>query len=218
MTTILIAEDDTDIGNILEHTLTNEGYSTLRAYSGTEALMIVKDKKPSLILLDMMLPGLTGDKLLPKVGDIPVIVLSALSDTETKVRMLKGGAYDYITKPYDTDELLARIAVALRNAVHKGRGVISCHGIELDTDTHKVTLNGAEIHLTRTEYAILKLLMQNDGQVVSKLSILDRISDDTPDCTESSLKQHISNLRRKLRAYDDTDHIEAVWGIGFKVR
>ena len=218
MTEILIIEDDMSIGNMLEKTLTNEGYAASRAYSGTEALLILKEKKPSLILLDLMLPGLSGEELLPKIKGIPVIVMSAKSDSATKVDMLLGGAYDYITKPFDIDELLARITVALRKGRLEQSGIISCKGLTLDTQTHTVTVNEKEIKLTRTEFAILKLLMQNPDKVAAKLTILDKISEDTPDCTESSLKQHISNLRKKLKADDGQDRIEAVWGIGFKLR
>lgn len=218
MTEILIIEDDMSIGNMLEKTLTNEGYAASRAYSGTEALLLLKESKPSLILLDLMLPGLSGEELLPRLKGIPVIVMSAKSDSATKVDMLLGGAYDYITKPFDIDELLARITVALRKGRLEDRGMISCKGLTLDTQTHTVTVNETEIKLTRTEFAILKLLMQNPDKVVAKLTILDKISEDTPDCTESSLKQHISNLRKKLKADDGQDRIEAVWGIGFKLR
>lgn len=218
MTEILIIEDDMSIGNMLEKTLTNEGYAASRAYSGTEALLILKEKKPSLILLDLMLPGLSGEELLPKIKGIPVIVMSAKSDSATKVDMLLGGAYDYITKPFDIDELLARITVALRKGRLEQSGIISCKGLTLDTQTHTVNVNEKEIKLTRTEFAILKLLMQNPDKVAAKLTILEKISEDTPDCTESSLKQHISNLRKKLKADDGQDRIEAVWGIGFKLR
>ena len=218
MTEILMIEDDMSIGNMLEKTLTNEGYAASRAYSGTEALLLLKESKPSLILLDLMLPGLSGEELLPRLKGIPVIVMSAKSDSATKVDMLLGGAYDYITKPFDIDELLARITVALRKGRLEDSGMISCKGLTLDTQTHTVTVNETEIKLTRTEFAILKLLMQNPDKVVAKLTILDKISEDTPDCTESSLKQHISNLRKKLKADDGQDRIEAVWGIGFKLR
>ena len=218
MTEILIIEDDMSIGNMLEKTLTNEGYAASRAYSGTEALLLLKESKPSLILLDLMLPGISGEELLPRLKGIPVIVMSAKTDSATKVDMLLGGAYDYITKPFDIDELLARITVALRKGRLEDSGIISCKGLTLDTQTHTVTVNETEIKLTRTEFAILKLLMQNPDKVVAKLTILDKISEDTPDCTESSLKQHISNLRKKLKADDGQDRIEAVWGIGFKLR
>jgi DNA-binding response OmpR family regulator len=163
-----------------------------------------------------MLPGLSGEKLLPQIKGIPVIVVSAKADVSDKVGLLMGGAADYITKPFDMRELLARIAVQLRkNATDTDENVIRFADISLDTDKHTAEVNGAEVRLTRTEYAILKLLMQNPGQVVAKLTILDRISADTPDCTEDSLKIHIHNLRRKLKTAAGRDYISAVWGIGF---
>ena len=216
MSHILIIDDDEHISGMLSEALTAEGYTISAAYSGTEALMLLSKEKPDLILLDLMLPGLSGEKLLPQIKDIPVIIVSAKADVADKVELLLGGAADYITKPFDMQELLARIAVQLRkNSGNTDRTALSFCGITLNTDTHTVDINGTEIKLTRTEYAILKLLMQNPEQVVAKLTILERISDDTPDCTEDSLKIHIHNLRRKLKAVTGKEYISAVWGIGF---
>lgn len=217
MTTIAVIDDDINIGNLLEKVLTNEGYAVIRAYSGTEALLLLGQRRPDLVLLDLMLPGLTGEELLPKIKDIPVIILSAKIDTDNKVRLLLDGAVDYITKPFETSELLARITVALRSKRSQPTSLLTFGELALDQDTHIVTVRDEEIKLTRTEFAILKLLMINHGQAVAKLTILDRIAEDTPDCTESSLKQHISNLRRKLRQAGGREYIEAVWGIGFKL-
>ena len=126
-----------------------------------------------------------------------------------KVKLLLEGAVDYITKPFDTRELLARIAVQLRlRPASAASSVLTLGGLSMDSDTHTVTASGSEVHLTRTEYAILKLLLKNPSQVITKSLLLDRISEDTPDC----------NLRRKLREADGKDYIEAVWGIGFKMR
>lgn len=219
MKNILIIDDDIHIGNVLEETLKKEGYDILRAYSGTEALLVLSQTKPDLVLLDLMLPGLNGEEVLPQIKDIPVIVLSAKVDVESKVDLLLGGAADYVTKPFNTKELLARIAVQLRNTANTGESSVLTFGeMELNTDTHIVTIGTNYIKLTRTENAILKLFMKNPTQVITKSLMLERISDDTPDCTESSLKMHISNLRKKLREVTDKDYIEAVWGIGFKLR
>ncbi|MDD7516214.1 response regulator transcription factor [Ruminococcus flavefaciens] len=216
MPNIMIIDDDTHISEMLSEALSSEGYTVSAAYSGTEALMLLSGKKPDLVLLDLMLPGLTGEKLLPKIKDIPVIIVSAKADVSNKVELLLGGAADYITKPFDMQELLARIAVQLRSSNRiTEKTVLRFGGISLDTETHRVNVNGADIKLTRTEYAILKLLMLNPEQVVAKLTILERISEDTPDCTEDSLKIHVHNLRRKLRSAADKDYISAVWGIGF---
>lgn len=215
---ILIIDDDVHIGDMLEEILSREGYRVSRAYSGTEALLALSAHAPDLVLLDLMLPGLSGEEVLPKIKGIPVIVVSAKTDMRNKVDLLLGGAADYITKPFDIPELLARITVALRRVAVAERSVLTHGGLRLDTDTHLVTAGEREIKLTRTEYAILKLLMQNPTQVLSKSQLLDRISLDTPDCTESSLKIHVSNLRKKLREADGEEHIEAVWGIGFKLK
>ena len=219
MKNILIIDDDLDIGNVLEEILKNEGYSVSRAYSGTEAVFVLSQSRPDLILLDLMLPGLSGEEVLPYIKGIPVIVMSAKVDVDNKVELLLGGAVDYVTKPFHTKELLARIAVHLRifDTLDKSE-ILTFEEIELDVDTHIVRIKDTEIKLTRTEYAILKLLMQNPSQVVSKSQLLDRISEDTPDCTVSSLKTHISNLRKKLREVSGKEYVETVWGIGFKMK
>lgn len=216
---ILIIDDDIFIGNVLEEALVKEGYSVLRAYSGTEAVYILSDAKPDLVLLDLMLPGLNGEDVLPKIKGIPVIIVSAKVDIDNKVDLLLGGAVDYVTKPFHMRELLARIEVHLRGAkTVPAVSELTFEDITLGLDTHIVTIGTNEVKLTRTEYAILKMLMQNPTQVITKSQLLDRISEDTPDCTESSLKMHVSNLRKKLREMNGKDYIEAVWGIGFKMR
>ena len=218
MKTILIIDDDVYIGDMLSEALGQEGYGVLRAYSGTEAIMILDTKKPDLVLLDLMLPGLSGEEILPRIKGIPVIVLSAKADAGSKVSLLLGGAQDYVTKPFDLSELMARIAVQLRQAGDREGSVLKFDDIELDTSMHTVHIGTQEVKLTRTEYAILKLLMQKPSQVFTKSQLLDKISADTPDCTDSSLKIHISNLRKKLREPSGKDYIEAVWGIGFKLK
>ena len=217
---IFIVDDDIHIGNMLEEVLQREGYKVSRAYSGTEALLVLSSQTPDLILLDLMLPGLNGEDVLPKIQGIPVIVLSAKSETAHKVQLLLDGACDYITKPFDLTELLARITVQLRNASSQPilRHTLTFQEINLNAETHSVSVQDRPVKLTRTEYAILKLLMENPSQVITKSVLLDRISEDTPDCMESSLKEHISNLRKKLKAITDKDYIEAVWGIGFKMK
>ncbi len=218
MKKIAIIEDDQHIGDILERTLAREGYGVLRAYSGTAALYLLSEHTPDLILLDLMLPGLSGEKILSQMKGIPVIVVSAKIGIDDKVDMLLGGAADYITKPFDMKELLARITVQLRKSSgQEPSAVLSCGALRLDMASHELVIKNIPVKLTKTEYAILKLLMQNPKQAISKAVILDRICEDTPDCTERSLKQHISNLRKKLRDAGDREYIEAVWGIGFKL-
>ncbi len=221
--TILIIDDDENIGNMLNEALIKEGYEVLRAYSGTEALMVLEKSRPDLVLLDLMLPGLSGEEVLPKLKGIPVIIVSAKTDIDHKVRLLYEGASDYITKPFVISELMARIAALLRLSAIIGQSsaevveaCITVGDITLNNSLYIVTIGKTEVPLTRTEAAILNILMINSGRPVGRSTILDRIADSTPDCTERSLKQHISNIRKKLEAVDGIDHIEAVYGIGFK--
>ena len=215
--TILIIDDDIQIGNLEQEVLEREGYICYRAYSGTEAILLLEKQQQDLILLDLMLPGISGEDVLRRINGIPIIVVSAKVGIDDKVSMLTGGAVDYITKPFNTRELSARVAVALRKAPMIKSEVYRCGDISLDTSSHSVSINGNEIKLTKTEYAIMKLLMQNPDQVIAKSVILDNIAEDTLDCTESSLKTHISHIRTKLREIEGKEYIESIWGIGFKL-
>ena len=214
---ILVIDDDIHIGNLLQEALEGEGYRVSRAYSGTEALLALERTRPDLILLDLMLPGLSGEEVLPRLSGIPVIVVSAKADIDSKTALLLGGAADYVTKPFVLRELLARITARLREGAVRGGGALVFGSLRLEPDTRSVSADGTEVRLTRTEYAILKLLLANPAQVVTKSRLLEEIGQDTPDCTESSLKTHMSNLRKKLRDAGAGDCIESVWGIGFKM-
>lgn len=219
MYNIMIIDDDLYINKMLEEALVQAGYAVTKAFSGKEALDIVGKVRPDLVLLDLMLPGLSGEELLPHLRGIPVIVVSAKIDVKNKVELLLGGAADYVTKPFDMDELMARITVQLRKPQSgeiENDDLVCVENVKLNTSLLQVTIEGTEVTLTRTECAILKILMVNAGRPVGRSTILDRISMDTPDCTERSLKQHISNIRKKLQAVDEKDHIEAIYGIGFK--
>lgn len=218
MKQVLIIDDDIYIGNVIEEALIKEGYQVLRAYSGTEAIYVLSASTPDLILLDLMLPGLSGEEVLSQIKGIPVIVVSAKIDVDDKVALLLGGATDYITKPFEMKELLARITVALRGSVVSANSILSFDNLRLDITTHEVFVGQHGANLTRTEYAILKILMQNPSQVIAKSVLLERISEDTPDCTDNSLKTHISHLRKKLRDIGGKEYIDAVWGIGFKLK
>ncbi len=220
---LLIVEDDISVGNMLQEALEIEGYEVARAYSGTEALMLLEKKKPDLVLLDLMLPGLSGDELITHLDGVPTIVTSARSDLDSKIELLKKGACDYVTKPFVISELLARIEAHLRlvsdrkgTTISVEDDVIRAGKIALDTSLMTVIIEDKETNLTRTEAAILSILMRNAGRPLGRNTILDRISEETPDCTERSLKQHVSNIRKKLQQLDDIDHIEAIYGIGFQ--
>lgn len=204
MYTIAVIDDDIFIGDMLEKALSKEGYQVIRAYSGTEALLLLERRRPDLILLDLMLPGLSGEQVIEKISDIPVIVVSARTSVDDKVTLLTGGAVDYVTKPFDIRELMARISAQIRaaeNQREKSREakMLIFEEIRMNLETREVFVEGKPVHLTPTEFAVLKQLMRNPEQVVTKSRILDAISMDTPDCTEGSLKIHISNIRKKLK-------------------
>ena len=216
---ILIVDDDIHISNMLFEVLTKQEYKVSRAYSGTEALLFLSMEKLDLILLDLMLPGLSGEEVLEKIKYIPTIIVSAKEDMDNKVNLLMGGAADYVTKPFDMNELLARINIQLRNSNSTIKNdLIVFDDIIINTKNYSVMVNSVSVKLTKTEFAILKLLMKNPEQVMTKSVILDKISIDTPDCVESSLKVHIRNLRKKLKTAGGKNYIEAVWGIGFKMK
>lgn len=215
---ILIVDDDLHISNMLSELLQKNNYRVSCAYSGTETILFLEKEKPDLILLDLMLPGLSGEEVLEKIKNIPTMIVSAKADMDNKVNLLLSGAVDYITKPFDVNELLARINVQLRKSnSYSDNDLLIFDDIVMDKSKYTVSVNTIPVKLTKTEFAVLKLLMENSGQVMTKSVILDKISKDTPDCVESSLKVHISNIRKKLKAAGNKNYIEAVWGIGFKM-
>ncbi len=217
MKNILIVEDDKDIHNLIKEVLTKENYKPIDAYSGTEAILLIEKEQIDLILLDLMLPGLNGEEVIQKVKDIPIIVISAKTSTEDKVNVLLSGANDYITKPFDSKELLARIKVQLRKREEKKNSELKYKDMVLENNSHTLHINDKNVNLTKTEYAILKQLLLTPNQVITKTHLLELISEDTPDCDENSLKVHISNLRKKIKSVTNEEYIESVWGIGFKL-
>ena len=215
---ILVVEDDIDINNIIKEIIQKENYKIFDAYSGTEALMILEKENINLILLDLMLPGLSGEEIIKREKNIPIIVISAKTSTQDKVNVLLEGANDYITKPFKAEELLARVKVQLRIAVNENKqNQLKFKDMLLEQDGKTLYIKNQKIYLTKTEYAILKQLLLNSNRVVTKTKLLELISLDTMDCDENSIKVHISNLRKKIRQITDKEYIEAVWGIGYKL-
>ena len=215
MARILIIEDDPDINSILCSLLTDNGYDVERAFNGAEAIPAI-GTLPDLILMDLMLPDTTGEELLTHVSEgIPVIAVSARSSVDDKVDLLSLGCVDYVTKPFDNKELLARIEVALK--FKKSGRSYSCGNLTMDESSHSVKVDGNPVRLTPTEYAIVKILLVNQDRVISKAELIESASKFTPDLVEDSLKVHMSNLRRKMKQAGSTAEIEAVWGIGFRL-
>ena len=214
MSKILIVEDDITIHNLLKELL--QEYVLLDAYSGTEALLLLEKNDIDLILLDLNLPGLSGEEIIKKINNIPIIVISAKTSIDDKVNNLLNGAIDYITKPFNNKELLARIKTNLKrnkNIKHN----LTYKELKLLNDNHTLLVNNNKISLTKTEYAIIKQLIIHEKEVIPKNKLLDLISIDTLDCDENSLKVHISNIRKKIKQYSSYNYIEAVWSIGFKL-
>ena len=215
MARILIIEDDKDINKIMSGLLTKNGYEVERAFNGKEAEPKIKTI-PDLILMDLMLPDTTGEELLKLVpSGTPVIAVSARSTVDDKVDLLSLGCVDYITKPFDNKELLARIEVALK--FKKNVQSFAFANLTMDEASHGITVDGNPVRLTPTEYAIIKVLLVNSDSVISKSELLEAATKFTPDLVEDSLKVHMSNLRRKLKQAGFTGEIEAVWGIGFRL-
>lgn len=216
MKTIVVIDDDIYISSLISILLEKNGYRVIKGYSGTEALLLLEKERPDLILLDLMLPGISGEEVLSKIKGTPVIVISAKDSPKDKVSSLLGGAVDYISKPFDNDELLARITLRLRESVRK-ENVLCSNGFTLDDSSKEIKYKDHILKLTRTEYSILKQLIIMDGTTITKSSLLNKISLDTPDCTENSLKQHVSNLRKKIESVAGEVKIENIWGVGFRL-
>ena len=218
MKKILVVEDDNTIHKIIEDILKKEHYIVISAYSGTEAISIIENDNIDLILLDLMLPGINGEDIVKKVNKtLPIIVISAKTSSVDKAKVLLEGANDYITKPYEKIELLARIQVQLRISSNKNKN-LKYKEIELLEDNKTMKIQTNKIILTRTEYTIMKELLLNPSKVVTKTRLLDLMSIDSENCDESSLKVHISNIRKKIRKITQVEYLEAVWGIGFKIK
>ena len=218
MKTILIVDDDVYIGDMLEELLAKENYAVGRAYSGTEALLYLSSRHPDLILLDLMLPGLSGEELLPLIKDIPVIVVSAKAEVSDKVELLLGGAADYITKPFSMNELLARLSAHLRREQRSRVRTKTKFSEELviDYSDRSLFIKGNRIELSNKEFEIIQLLSMNAGQVFDREKIyeiiwgIDGVGDNVV------IKEHIRRIRLKFAEYTEKSYITTVWGVGYK--
>ncbi len=217
MEKILIVEDNIEIHNLIKNILEREKYIVYNAYSGTEALMILEKERIDLILLDLILPGKSGEEIINIIKDIPIIVISAKISVQDKIKALLNGANDYITKPFDSDELVTRVKVQLRSKENKKNKELIYKDMILKQDSRFLYIKDQKVHLTKTEFAILKQLILDPKQIVSKTRLLELISNDTLDGDENSLKVHISNIRKKIKSISEKEYIESVWGIGFKM-
>lgn len=223
---ILIVEDDNEINQMLRELLQGHGFETVSAFSGTEALLHIEKEAPLAVILDLMLPGMSGEELLERIKNIDsgisVIVSSAKDNVNTRIALLRAGADDYMVKPFDTEELLARLeAVLRRNGREKATNEskrLTHKDIVMETDDFKVTVSGQEISLTRREYLILELLMTNPGKVFTKNNIYESVWNEEYLGEDNAVNVHISNIRQKLAKVNSKEsYIQTVWGIGFKM-
>jgi DNA-binding response OmpR family regulator len=224
MKKILIVEDDIHISEMLCLLLRQNGYAPVAAYSGTEALLALPQGGFSLVLLDLMLPGKTGEEVLDELraaSSIPVIVLTARTDKETTIKLLRLGADDYIAKPFDNNELLARIDVQLRRTALSQPEIeqIKYKDITLDLDGYDAFSDGKKAGLSKREFEILQLMMSHPHKVFTKNNIYESVWGGEFWGDDNTINVHISKLRAKLQAISpDIDYIQTVWGIGFKMQ
>lgn len=223
MKTILIVEDTIEINEMISTMLTTNHYKTISAYSGSEALLYLEHHQVDLILLDLMLPGKSGQDVLKdfnNICQIPIIVLTAISDKQTITSLLRLGANDYIVKPFDLEELLARIEVQFRlrsNQTIK-KQMLHYKDITMDLETFDVYVGEQLLILSKREFLILQLLMENPKKVFSKQNIYESVWQEVYYGDENTINVHISNIRKKLQEVNaDEDYIETVWGIGVKL-
>ncbi|GFO84089.1 response regulator transcription factor [Anaerostipes butyraticus] len=223
MDRILIVEDDGHINELLYEALTKEGYDCEQAFSGTEAERLFQENEYALVMLDLMLPGMPGEKVLSslrKNKKTPVIVLTAKDQLDDKVDLLKSGADDYITKPFNIEEVLARVLVQMRRRNQEDTSeTLSCKEMTLHRDTFQIEIQGQELpRVTKQEFAILELLLRNPKKVFSKEEIFEYAWDEVYMGETKTLDVHISNIRKKIKQVTDEGYIETVWGIGYRLQ
>lgn len=221
MQNILVVEDDEPINNMITEALGKNGFSCKQAFSGTEAGLCVKNSQYDLILLDLMLPGLTGESFLKEFrafSKVPVIVISAKDELDSKVDMLTLGADDYITKPFELRELVARVMVQLRRREgNQSFNILTCKDLKLDRNTFEVSIRDKIVNITKQEFLILELLLTYPNRVFSKQDIYDYAWKEYFIGEDKTVNVHISNIRNKFKKFSEEEYIETVWGIGFKL-
>lgn len=223
---ILVVEDDWDINGLLCKILSQHGYNVRSAYSGSEAKMCIEQFDYDLILLDLMLPGISGEELISDIRKeklMPIIVISAKTSSQDKISVLKMGADDFISKPFDINEVLARVEAQLRRYIEFSGNIssnkLSYKNLVLDTDSKQVFVNEKEINLTVREFNILELLLKNQNKVFTRANLFESVWNDQFMGDDNTVNVHISNLRAKISKADkDNEYIHTVWGIGFKLK
>ena len=224
---VLIVEDDENINNLLREALTKHGLNCTQAFSGTEGLIVFKNDKFDLVLLDLMMPGMDGQTLtqrIREVSKVPIIIVSAKSNVDSKVDLLTTGADDFIGKPFELKELIARVDVQLRHKEDEDNQddiehakVMSFKDLTLDGEKYQVTVKGEDIGLTRQEFRILELFLKYPGKVFSKREIYEYAWNDVYIGEDKTINVHISNIRTKIKKYSEDEYIDTIWGVGFRL-
>lgn len=220
MTKILVIEDNNEINALLCEMLRKEEIMTVSAFSGTEAMIYVNQEQFDCILLDLMLPGKSGEEVLQEIKKqcgTPVIVISAKADIDNRVNLLENGADDYITKPFDLREVMARIRLQLQKTAAGQSHILKVGELLLDTEQRTVTVCGRELGLTRQEFNILEILLKNPQKVFSKQELFELAWEEYYFGADKTINVHISNIRNKIKQITETEYIETVWGIGFRI-
>lgn len=220
MSRLLIIEDDVNINEMLQEAFGKKGYEVVSAYSGTEGILRIEKETYQMVILDLMLPGMDGQQVLKNIrekSNVPVIVLSAKDELDTKVVLLMSGASDYMTKPFELKELEARVLVQLRNAAGKNEVFLEYRDLRIDREGKKVILCGKPLSLTAQEYRILELLLKHPQKVFTKNEIYEYAWEEYYMGEDKTINVHISNIRQKMKKITQEEYIETVWGMGFKL-
>jgi DNA-binding response OmpR family regulator len=218
---VLIVEDDTDIADVLRRSLRNEGYEVRTSGDGAEALEIAAGFMPDLVVLDLGLPGMDGIEVCRRLrsdGDVPILMLTARSETEDRVEGLDSGADDYLAKPFERQELLARIRALLRRRPPRGAASLEVGDLQLNPDTREVRRGQREIELTNREFELLEFLMRNERLVVSRERLLDEVWGYDPMAATNTIDVFVSNLRRKLEAGEEPRLLHTKRGAGYVLK
>ena len=223
MERILIVDDDNSINLMMKEALEREGFACGQAYSGSECILMLRVEHYDLVLLDLALPGKTGEEVLREIREsgnhMPVIVVSAKDDLDSKVDVLSIGADDYVTKPFEIKEVTARIRVQLRKRMETPSNMLRYGGLSMDREHFSVTADGVEVpKLTRQEFRILELLVQHPTRVYSKDAIYEYAWQEPYIGETKTLDVHMSNLRKKLKQASNHEYIETIWGIGYRMK
>lgn len=224
---ILVVEDDKEINKLLCEYLAMQGYQMMTAENGLEACSILEHNHDiDLVLLDIMLPFRSGDvvlKQLRETSDLPVIILSAKDTVHTKIDLIRMGADDYITKPFDLDEVLVRIEAVLRRTAKQTVGgsceaVLQFKNLTMDLEGKNVNVNGNDLTLTSKEFSILELMLKNPTKLFSKANLFESVWNEEYFSEDTTIKVHMSNIRNKIKQFDDDEYIETVWGMGYRLK